>query len=104
MTPKTKTCSPGNARPYRPSNGSEGEGFEAQFCNRCTRDQDFRDNDGDSCQILAAVHAWPISDPNYPKEWVTDDKKGARCTAFTTGPLEPARCDRTLEMFPETVA
>ena len=31
------------SRPYQPSNGSEGEGFHAAFCDHCARDAAFRE-------------------------------------------------------------
>jgi len=92
-------------RSYIPSNGSEGEGFQESFCNRCARDAAFRETDyeGDpalGCQILANTMAIPFNSPDYPKEWIQDDDGGnPRCTAFTTDPTCPVRCDKTLDMF-----
>jgi hypothetical protein len=90
-------------RSYRPSNGSEGEHFENQFCAQCSRDAAFRDNpdSNDGCPILAMAYAFDRSHQNYPREWVTDDVKGPRCTAFTTETSEPPqeRCPHTIDMF-----
>lgn len=66
---------------YRPSNGSEGADFMSEFCDRCQRDAAFQDGTGDSCQIAAATMAYNIADPEYPKEWI-EDERGPRCTAF----------------------
>lgn len=92
------------SRPYQPSNGSEGEGFHAAFCDHCARDAAFRETnyEGDpalGCQILADSFCYSVTDPKYPKEWITDDEQGPRCTAFTTDPTCPTRCDKTADMF-----
>lgn len=91
------------ARPYRPSNGSEGEGFLEAYCFHCERDRAFRDTnyEGDGalgCQILAATYRYDVNHPDYPKEWI-EDERGSRCTAFTTDPTQPTRCDKTMDLF-----
>lgn len=85
---------------YRPSCGSEGADFEDQWCSRCTRDAAFREDpdSGDGCPIVAGTFVFQITDPEYPKEWITDEK-GSRCTAFTTDPSQPVRCDATVDLF-----
>lgn len=89
--------------PYRPSNGSGGEGFFESFCAHCSRDAAFRETgyEGDSalgCQILAATYRYAVDHPDYPKEWISDDQ-GSRCTAYTTDPSMPVRCDKTIDLF-----
>lgn len=89
---------------YRPSNGSEGEGFQAAFCDHCERDRAFRESyphvDGaDGCPILAAALALDINHPSYPKEWTFDRDGHSTCTAFTTDPSKPLRCDKTMDLF-----
>lgn len=88
------------AQPYRPGSGTEGMGFIDHWCGRCARDQAFRDDPdtGDGCPIVAATFAFAVNDPKYPKEWIADEK-GARCTAFTTDPNKPIRCDDTPDLF-----
>lgn len=88
------------SEPYRPSNGSEGMDFDDRWCSHCTRDAAFReDPDGaDGCPIYAKTFALDISHPDYPKEWI-EDENGPRCTAFTTDPSKPVRCEQTLDMF-----
>jgi hypothetical protein len=66
-------------RPYRPSNGTEGQDFIDAFCSHCKRDAS-RD-----CPIVAATFLYAADDPRYPKEWVQDEV-GARCTAFERVP------------------
>ena len=61
---------------YRPSNGTEGECFQAQWCDRCWRDRNQR------CSILAKTLFWAITDPEYPKQWNYDDNNKPQCTAF----------------------
>lgn len=79
--------------PYRPSNGSEGECFMAQWCARCAKDAAFQADpeNADGCQIIAATMALDEDDPNYPPEWVEDDvdypaDSNPRCTAFEALP------------------
>lgn len=73
-------------RPYQPSNGTEGEGFVAHWCDRCLHDRAVRLHEDyeNGCAILARAYAFKITDPNYPTEWVQDlgDRSTARCTAF----------------------
>lgn len=66
---------------YRPSNGTEGEGFIACFCERCTKDN-FPDENKPWCQILADTLAFDINDENYPKEWIWGMDGNPTCTAF----------------------
>lgn len=86
-------------RPYRPSNGTEGEAFIESHCERCIKDAAVNrggdDPDWDhGCQILARTLATDIADANYPKEWIeTDD--GPMCTAYVPDegqdPNQPSR-------------
>ena len=74
------------------------EGFLEAFCFHCARDAAFRatNYEGDGalgCQILAAMYR-----NEQQAEWIRDDK-GARCTAYTTDPTMPTRCDKTADMF-----
>lgn len=89
------------SKSYRPSNGTEGMIFDEQWCAHCTRDAAFREDmdANDGCPILAATFALDINHPDYPPEWVVDDKGYPKCTAFTEDPSQPVRCDRTLDLF-----
>lgn len=74
-----------NTKPYRPSNGSEGDAFDALFCNRCVLDKAARAGDyANGCDILLRALAFGITDANYPSEW--RQNIGAKwdpfCTAF----------------------
>ena len=91
-----------NKRPYRPRTGTEGADFQDRWCGHCARDAAFRDGNYEDpelgCKILAATFAYDIHDPRYPKEWVWKHGEGC-CTAFTTDPTSPVRCDKTIDMF-----
>ncbi len=66
--------------PYRPSSGTEGADFMAQWCDRCKRDEAFQAGDGDSCSIAAASLVYRVGDDEYPKEWVYNPRPC--CTVF----------------------
>lgn len=85
----------GNLRPYRPSNGTEGDVFMAQWCERCA----MADYDGGGCMIQLRAIAHGISEPEYPPEWNFTNGGAPQCTAFSLdSPPEP-RCDQTTDMF-----
>ncbi|MGC1494191.1 MAG: hypothetical protein WA790_00170 [Sulfitobacter sp.] len=87
----------GTLRPYRPSNGTEGDIFMAEWCERCAL-SNFDDPDT-SCMINLRALAHSIGDPEYPAEWNYTNGGIPQCTAFTSEtPCEP-RCDKTLDMF-----
>lgn len=71
-----------STKKYRPSNGSEGCWFTGEFCDRCQKDADYRNNDGDSCQILCNTMVYDLTDPEYPDEWIYDEDGNPVCTAF----------------------
>lgn len=83
------------SRPYRPSNGTEGHGFIAAWCDICARD------DGGRCPILARTMAHAVDEPSYPTEWSFDDAGAPQCTAYVPAgdPLPPERCPFTIDMF-----
>jgi hypothetical protein len=91
-------------KPYCPSSGTEGMAFDDAWCAHCTRDKAYRDGGDDAdpaiaCQILSNTMVYDVKDPEYPKEWVYGADGRPRCTAFTTDPTRPVRCDRTIDMF-----
>ena len=51
---------------YQPSNGTEGEIFQAQWCERCQKDR----FESKPCGILGRTMAYEVNDRRYPKEWV----------------------------------
>lgn len=74
-----------NWKPYRPSNGSEGDCFQAAWCERCLRDKAARAGDyANGCDILLRALAFPITDALYPDEWrqPIGDEWAPECTAF----------------------
>lgn len=78
-----------DGKPYMPSNGTEGEWFESQWCADCHHDED--------CSIAIAAYCG-----DQPDEWIYRDDKPT-CTAFrdASKPMPMPRCPDTLEMFPE---
>ena len=67
------------ARPFYPSNGTEGEIFMSQWCHCCVLDRASREEDdpANGCEILANALA-----AIRPEEWIIGDDNRARCTAF----------------------
>lgn len=67
-------------RPYRPSNSTEGDWFESQWCNRC-RDNTWNPEseafEAEPCGIWGLGIAGEA-----PEQWVTGGGAGPRCTAF----------------------
>ena len=61
-------------KPYRPSNGTEGDVFMEMFCYRCKH--------YDDCEIIVKTMAFEKDDPEYPKEWKFDAEGCPTCTAF----------------------
>ena len=70
------------ARPYRPSNGTEGECFMSQWCMLCKRGDMERNPEGDGewCEIGTDMLMGIQRD-----EWIKDET-GPRCTAFEAMP------------------
>jgi hypothetical protein len=67
---------------YRPACGSEGANFIDRWCYSCKRDEAFRNDDGDSCPIVANSFVFDVDDPRYPSEWTFNDEGRPICTAF----------------------
>lgn len=67
---------------YRPACGTEGADFIDHWCGRCKRDKAFRNDEGDSCPIVANSFIFDVDDPRYPSEWQYDDKGHPICAAF----------------------
>lgn len=91
---------PKDGTPYMPANGTEGRGFEENWCAHCSRDAAFRaafeagGGDEDGCQILALA---TLSN-DQPPEWTW--KQGRpHCSNFSDDPSNPLRCPFTKELF-----
>jgi hypothetical protein len=69
---------------YRPSNGTEGEMFMAEFCARCVRDAAFRagEKGANGCDIIVRAMCFDVDDPAYPVEWTHDWNGEPTCTDF----------------------
>lgn len=70
--------------PYRPSNGTEGECFQAKFCDRCWK------NGKQGCLIAARTQFFDETDPEYPKQWRYANGRPV-CTAFESREEHRAR-------------
>lgn len=86
---------------YQPSNGTEGADFMNSWCRNCARDKAMREgadfdecDDNELCEIIAAAFRGPV------KEWIDDDDKGPRCTAFVKADTQIPEIDTlTADMF-----
>lgn len=96
---------------YRPCNGSEGEYFQAMWCENCERDKElngtaFREGreagDDDWCEIVGRSYREPEPLP----EWVYGQDGQPCCTAFVPmgRPIPPPRCEHTVDLFGEARA
>lgn len=73
---------------YRPGNGTEGDAFNAQCCERCVKDHDWHgpgESTTDSCPIIMDSLSGEHSYPNElgPPQWSHDYSTGeSRCSEF----------------------
>jgi hypothetical protein len=82
-------------KPYRPSNGTEGDLFMAHLCQRCVAFADC----GAECEIVMRAFAFDIDDADYPLEWMHDGEGWPTCTAFSAEKGAEPRCPNTLDLF-----
>jgi hypothetical protein len=89
------TTPPPTHRKYRPSNGTIGMSFMADFCDRCAI--------RGICRILPKVMTYNVDDPEYPEQWTYDEEGDPTCTSFTdrTGPRHRRACRKTGDLFAE---
>lgn len=92
-------------KPYRPSNGTEGEGFISATCGTCERsghhgDVDDVGEDCIGCSIAGRTFMLDVGDPEYPTEWIVG-ARGPECTAWVPigDPIPTPRCTATADMF-----
>lgn len=64
-------------KPYRPSNGTEGDIFFDKYCDHCKKC--FAPV---NCRIQLSTMAFTIDEPEYPKQWIHDKDGFAVCTDF----------------------
>ena len=94
-------------RPYRPSNGSEGEWFTDKFCDQCLKDKEWREKEKNPCDILGRSMAFNTREEQYPKEWIYGENGSPTCTAFVLDTPENVekeewkkrRDPKTIDMF-----
>jgi len=70
-------CKANAGKPYRPSNGSEGEIFFSTYWAACTKSKR-----SDPCEIEGAAMFYQIGDEDYPKQWIYGRDGQPKCTAF----------------------
>lgn len=95
---------------YRPSNGTEGESFIADWCGTCERDHGMlrglpleECDDNQMCQIVGNTFMFGVDDPDYPREWTYDKNDAPCCTAYVEAGTEiPAIDTHTIDMFKAT--
>lgn len=86
---------------YRPSNGTEGEAFQARWCHNCIHDQFDAESGMGGCEIIMRSMLHDVNDPEYPEEWQQEPGQAPRCTAFHDRSDEPPKpkCPNTTDMF-----
>lgn len=103
-------CVESAGKPYRPSNGGEGEHFIGSWCGTCQRDHGMMKglpleecDDNTICGIIADTFCYPVDDPKYPKEWTYGKDGQPCCTAhWPEGQPDPTLKDEhTIDMFRE---
>jgi hypothetical protein len=67
---------------YRPSNGTEGMGFEEKFCLQCIH-CDPNPSGKKQCKIWFMALNYETNEPEYPTEWTYDEKGKPTCTNWT---------------------
>lgn len=87
-------------KPYRPSNGSEGDLFQGLWCAGCQRDAAFRNDpdNNDGCAIVANTMAYDREDSEYPREWQYSSRGQPICTAFQ--PIAKVEAPRVMDLKP----
>lgn len=71
-------------RKYRPSNGTEGEGFIGCFCMECIHGkyEHTGDTNDHPCEILSRSFMYDLKDKEYPEEWIYGEDGKPTCTAW----------------------
>jgi len=97
MTANTGSDRPTEWKPgYRPSNGTEGDIFRFNTCDRCIHDHSWHTppfEADESCPIimdaLAGEHSYPnpLGPPQWEGRWMPEGWQEARCTEF-----KPCEC------------
>lgn len=68
-----------SGKPYRPSNGTEGEIFQHNFCLNCIHENLESET---WCEILTRTMYYKVTDASYPTEWIHNDEGEPTCTNF----------------------
>ncbi len=74
-----------DGKPFRPSNGTEGDIFCDNYCFQCIHERWAHfmdeDNEEDKCEIYSRMMLFDIKDPEYPAELIYMNKKPT-CTNY----------------------
>ena len=68
-------------KPYKPSNGTEGEYFMSEHCYQCIHDNPDPDKNP-KCELLLASMCFDMNEKGYPKEWCYNEEGRPTCTKF----------------------
>lgn len=69
-------------KPYRPSNGDEGEWFMGLWCRDCHHDRNADKDNGKGCKLVVMMMAYNIGDKGYPEELQYGADGQPSCTKF----------------------
>lgn len=77
---------------YRPSNGTEGEIFEENYCAKC-RFYDAQEGVLTVCskELQDRAMIFDIDSPKYPSEWTYTEQGKPTCTAWQPQPTKEER-------------
>lgn len=97
---------------FMPSNGTEGMGFTAAFCENCIHEKfSHTQNHADrKCDIMsrAIIHWYDIDNRDYPRQWQFDSRGWPVCTAWQKWDWgndgDPADPDNPKYILPEDPA
>ena len=65
---------------YRPSNGTEGDGFMSRHCYQCKHDDG---GIGETvCEIIGETMAYDVDEEQYPDAWRYDAQGCPTCIKF----------------------
>lgn len=67
---------------YRPSNGTEGDGFMENFCYQCIHDNPDYNARSPRCEIMTLTMCLGVDDNDYPSEWQYDENDRPTCTKW----------------------
>jgi hypothetical protein len=70
------------SKSYEPSSLDERRWFTGLWCDNCVRGYFVDEEEGPDCDILFNSAWYKPGQPDYPKEWIYDERGQPTCTAF----------------------